>query len=361
MPTVLGILRIDPPKEVQGHSLMPILQGKDGVASPLYAESFLPRLHFDWSELQAIQAQNYKFIAAPKPELYDIQSDPRETRNLYAEKGPLSDELHARLKKTIASFTPGEQAANTGTLDPALAERLQALGYAAFSGSTATKKSGKSLSDPKDRIQFYETFSEAMSEGQHGQLAEAIAKLNGLLEIEPDSIPVNYLLGLSYYKSQQFSEAERAFDKAVKLSPDYALANYYLGLAQARSGKLDAALVSFNRTLQLDPSNYSAAFNAGSAYMMQGKVGEAMNAFQRSIAISPKYAEGHRAIGEVLLYEGKVDPAIVELRRAVTLAPGDPRAHMSLAKALEAKGLHEEAQQVMRQARNAQAQRARQP
>jgi len=363
MPTVLAALKIAAPSEVQGRSLLPVIEGKkDAEASPLYAESFLPRLHFNWSELRGVQVRNYRFIHAPKPELYDLASDPGETTNLYAQKKPLSQELEAELNKTIAAFTPsGEQTANRGTLDPALAERLQSLGYAAFSGGTASGEANHNLPDPKDRIQFYETFSTAMNEGQRGKYAESIAKLRALLKIEPDSIPVNYLLGLNHYKSQQFKDAVQAFQTTVKLSPEYALANYYLGLAQARSGNVDAALASFNRTLQLDPTNFSAAFNAGSAYAMQGNMEQAIAAFRRSIEINPSYAEGHRALGEVLMYRGQLEQAIAELRQAVGLAPGDPRVHVSLAKALKAKGLDREAQEHLRQAQAAQAERARQP
>ncbi len=49
----------------------------------LYAETFLPRLHFNWSELRGVETKNYHFIDAPKPELYDLTKDPGETQNLY--------------------------------------------------------------------------------------------------------------------------------------------------------------------------------------------------------------------------------------------------------------------------------------
>src|SRR5436190_22310386 len=54
MPTVLNILKIDVPSQVQGTDLMPIVSGKAPDARRLYAESFLARLHFNWSELRGI-------------------------------------------------------------------------------------------------------------------------------------------------------------------------------------------------------------------------------------------------------------------------------------------------------------------
>src|SRR6266571_8313472 len=87
MPTVLEIVKLDLPSGVQGRSLVPLLAAKGKMESAsLYAETFLPRLHFNWSELRGVETENYHFIDAPKPELYDLAKDPGETQNLYADK-----------------------------------------------------------------------------------------------------------------------------------------------------------------------------------------------------------------------------------------------------------------------------------
>ena len=79
MPTVLGLLNIPIPPKVQGKNLaMMLLRGDEMEPSPLYSETYLPRIHFNWSELRGLSAKNYHFIDAPKPELYDISSDPGE-------------------------------------------------------------------------------------------------------------------------------------------------------------------------------------------------------------------------------------------------------------------------------------------
>ena len=51
-------------------------------AAALYAETLAPRLDFGWSELRAWRDGRYKYIRAPRPELYDLEADPGETRNL---------------------------------------------------------------------------------------------------------------------------------------------------------------------------------------------------------------------------------------------------------------------------------------
>src|SRR5262249_16039227 len=152
MPTVLNILHIDVPPAVQGRNLVPLLPsaGKPPLTG-LYAETFLPRLHFNWSELRSVENANYHFIDAPKPELYDLTKDPGETQNLYSQKKAVSEELRAQLVGLIQKYGPSHELAQKTGLDPALMERLKSLGYAGFSGGgNDITVTDRNLPDPKD-------------------------------------------------------------------------------------------------------------------------------------------------------------------------------------------------------------------
>ncbi len=351
MPTILQALRLQVPPEVQGTSMLPLVEAKQAESSrQLYAETFLPRLHFNWSELRGLEVGKYHFIEAPKPELYDISKDPGELNNLYSEKKAVSEELRAKLASTIRGYSAGKELAEKTGLDPALMERLKSLGYAGFSGGGSLTISNSQLPDPKDRIQVYELVSEGMSDGQHGRYEESVEKLTTALKTEPDSVPVHYLLGIDYYRLKNYEGAAEQFQKVLKLSPDYALAVFQLGLSYARAGRADDAIATLKRTLELDSTNFSAAYDLGMVYMQKQMTAEALEAFQRSVTISPEYIPGHVALGQLLLAEGQTDTAITELRRAVTLAPDQSQIHVLLAKALEAKGLRDEAKQELRKA-----------
>src|SRR5437870_4063101 len=205
MPTVLDALNIQIPAQVQGQSLLPLMSPKkEDNARSLYAETFLPRLHFNWSELRGVETETYHFIDAPKPELYDLRKDPGETHNLFAEKKAVTEEMRVRLAKLIQQYTAGQELAEKTGLDPALMERLKSLGYAGFSGGSNSGANIHALPDPKDRIQTYELFSDAMADSQHGQYAQSIEKLNIALKTDPDSVPAHYLQGLNYYRTHEF-------------------------------------------------------------------------------------------------------------------------------------------------------------
>jgi arylsulfatase A-like enzyme/Flp pilus assembly protein TadD len=348
MPTVLQALKLEVPVQVQGRSLLPLLEAKDSSRRNVYAETFLPRLHFNWSELRSVETEKYQFIEAPKPELYDVVVDPGETRNLYPDKKAVGEELHARLSALIRQYSADQEVAEKTGLDPALMERLKSLGYAGFSGGNNSGVTDKSLPDPKDRIQVYEVISDAIAESQHGQYQSSVEKLTAALKTEPASVPVHYLLGLNYYRLREYPKAVEEFRHVLQLSPDYELATFQLGLAYARTGDFDQTIKALKRTLELDATNFSAAYNLGAAYLKKQMVPEATAAFRQSTAIAPEYAAAHRALGEVLLYQGQVEESLTELRRAADLDPRDRGTHAALAKALAAKGLNAEADEEMR-------------
>src|SRR5438105_1257342 len=357
MPTVLQILKVEVPSQVQGRNLLPLLRAtQQSEPRNLYAETFLPRLHFNWSELRGVESEKYHFIDAPKPELYDLTKDPGETQNLYAERKAVAEEMRSRLATLIKQYSSGQELAEKTGLDPALMERLKSLGYAGFSGGGSPTITDRSLPDPKDRIQVYELISEAIAESQHGDYASSIEKLNIALKSDPESVSVHYLLGMNYYRTGEFPKSVEQLQRVLQLSPDYSLAAFQLGLAYARTGNFDQAIETLKRTLELDATNFSAAYNLGVAYVQKHLTTEAEAAFRRSITIAPEYALAHRGLGEVLLYQRQFDEALTELRRATQLAPEDARSHVALAKALSAKGLNDEAQAEMRKAQQAQPQ-----
>ena len=353
MPTVLDALNIQIPAQVQGQSLLPLMSPKKDTARSLYAETFLPRLHFNWSELRGVETETYHFIDAPKPELYDLRKDSGETHNLFAEKKAVAEEMRVRLAKLIQQYTAGQELAEKTGLDPVLMERLKSLGYAGFSGGSNSGANIHALPDPKDRIQTYELFSDAMADSQHGQYASSIEKLNTVLTTDPDSVPGHYLQGLNYYRTREFPKSVAELERVLQLSPDYALAAFQLGLAYDRVSNWDRAIQTLRRALELDSTNFSAAYDLGLSYLQKNMANEAAAAFRQSVTINDDYAPGHRALGELLLSQGQLDEALAELHKAAELSPEDASTHSALARALAAKGLTSEAEDEMRKAEQA--------
>jgi arylsulfatase A-like enzyme/Tfp pilus assembly protein PilF len=353
MPTILQALQLPIPPATQGRGLMSSILGRSvGASSNLYAETYLPLLHFHWSQLRALQSRGWKFIEAPKPELYEVRNDPGERKDLLAGRGARAHEMRERLFGLMRRYTPAAGPEPEKVLtDPALCDRLRALGYVAVSAGTFAQASGKPLPDPKDRIQTYELLSEAMADGQHGQYRESLLKLREAQQTEPDSPTINYMMGLNYQSLRDFPRAIEHFRAALKVNPDFSLAIYYLGVTQVETGDLDGAAGSLERALELDPTNFSAVFELGIVYLKKNRYDEAFREFQRTVALNPDFAPAHAAVGEGYLRQGKPNEAAKELERAVELDPRSRRAHYSLGLAYQALGRNADAQRELERAK----------
>jgi arylsulfatase A-like enzyme/Tfp pilus assembly protein PilF len=353
LPTLLQALKLPVPPAVQGRSLMSSILGRSsGASSSLYAESYLPLLHFHWSQLRGLQSRGWKFIEAPKPELYDVRRDPEEENNLFKGQGARAHEMRERLYALMRRYTPAAGPEPEKALtDPALYDRLRSLGYVAVSAGTYTQASGKPLPDPKDRILTYGTVSEAMSDGQRGRYQESLQKLREAQQTEPDSPTINYMMGINYQSLRDFPKAIEHFQAALKANPDFSLALYNLGETQVEAGDLDSAAVSLARAAELDPTNFSATFELGIIHLKRNRYEEAFREFQRTAAINPDYAPAHAAVGEGYLRQGKPSEAAKELEHAVQLDPRSRRTRYSLGLAYQALGRKAEAEREFERAK----------
>ena len=153
MPTVLDLLGIRVPSSVAGTTLAARMTGATREAEiDTYSETMYPRYHFGWSELRAVRAGAFKLIAAPRPELYDLDTDPGEEHNLYALRPAVAAALARRLRARESG--DAGRAPHNQAIDPDAAARLAALGYVAGSADVSEPRAW--LADPKDKIDLYQ-------------------------------------------------------------------------------------------------------------------------------------------------------------------------------------------------------------
>src|SRR6266568_1462836 len=96
LPTVLDLLHVKLPDELDGKSLKPYITGAENSDRTAIGQTDYP-LRFGWSPLRSVRADGFKFIKAPKPEFYDLKADPNENKNLYDPQNPTLDKLRDTL------------------------------------------------------------------------------------------------------------------------------------------------------------------------------------------------------------------------------------------------------------------------
>ncbi|HXV64806.1 MAG TPA: sulfatase-like hydrolase/transferase, partial [Vicinamibacteria bacterium] len=244
-PTILDLLGLPPLRKAGGQSLVARIEGKPLSEPVAYAETFVPRFHYGWSELRAVRRGRHKLVLAPRPELFDLEEDPEETRNLVEEEVALArsleDELRELLNRESGPIEPSP-------VDTETRRKLEALGYT----SAAAPEGG--LADPKDRIDLYlalnDTTLESLEPGDDG-FEDALALLERVLGNEP-TVPRAYVLyGDLLLRTGRTSDAERNFEKLTEIEPDRFDGHYGLGVARARQGKFPEAKSAFERAIEL--------------------------------------------------------------------------------------------------------------
>jgi arylsulfatase A-like enzyme len=259
-----------------GTSLVPgATQGSESPADSLYAETLAPRLDFGWSELRSLQQGRYKYIRAPRPELYDLGADPAESRNLADASPQLAAQLSAALDAALRRF--GEAESRRGP-DPEAAERLRALGY------VQGPEGRGSDADPKDRL----------------EVARLIARAVG-----PFATP---------------RELTLAYEPIARLDPANPLVNFRLADALLREGRTRESVGFFRRVVASEPRSPDPYVGLATALAQLGRVAEAKQALEQALAVDAASGQAHYNLGEIARLRG--DGA--EARRHYEAARADP-------------------------------------
>ena len=148
-------------KDVDGVDLAPALAGGTLANRELYAESFAPLFEFGWSPLRAIRSGAWKYIAAPKPELYDVERDPREDQNVVSTQQATVATLAPRADRYSPARMP-----DTRMVDASGLERLRALGYSMPGGP---RDPSATRVDPKDRREVAAQMAQVIAGELSGQ------------------------------------------------------------------------------------------------------------------------------------------------------------------------------------------------
>jgi arylsulfatase A-like enzyme/tetratricopeptide (TPR) repeat protein len=374
VPTLLDAVRLSAPPALPGHSLLPgAPQVRDADVSS-YFEAMSAMLNRGWAPLQGVVAGHEKYIDLPKPELYDLETDPREQSNLADRPTDRRRVLEARLQDFHAA-PPGERFTET----PEVAAKLQSLGYT--SGSAPRKAKYTEEDDPKNLMELDQWIQQGIEAWQHGRRSEALQTYERIIQRRP-SMAIGYRNlaflqwqngdargaiqtlerafhadaiepGMTTQLGSYLAEAGRPTDAIALLEPlasqkpaDPDALNA-LGIAYARAGQGDRSSAAFHRALDENPSNVQALENIGTLEMQRGNLPGAKQALEQAVTLDPRSARAHNGLGVVAMRAGATDEAFAQWKRAVELAPNDFDALFNLGMELDAAGRHDEARSFL--------------
>jgi len=278
-------------------SLVRLAAGEPAPARRLLAETFYPRIRFGWSELRSIVDGTWHYVDAPRPELYDLSTDPGERKNLVSEKAGPVRAMIAELERRKSAFV--EPAA----VDEEQAKKLASLGYL----SMTTAPSG-ALPDPKDEIGTLGLLKQGLGLAAAGRVPESVETLKRLLE-----------------KNPRIVDAWEAYAQGL-----------------ARLGRVDEAIAAIRKTVELSPpdrTNY--LISVANLCLQVGRPEEALR--HADLAIARGDTGGHEVKARAYLGARDLAKAESEARRSIETGPARKRSWLVLADVEASRGNFEKA------------------
>jgi arylsulfatase A-like enzyme/Flp pilus assembly protein TadD len=281
-------------------SLVGLAAGEPAPERRILAETFFPRIRFGWSELHSLVDGKWQYIDAPRPEFYDLGTDPKEAKNLASEKpGPLRA-MKVEMEKRKSAFVAPE------AVDEEHAKKLASLGYL-----TMTSAATGALPDPKDEIETLQLLKQGLSLAKAGRVPESTEVLKRLLDRNPRIV-----------------DAWEAYAQGL-----------------ARLGRTDDAITAIRKTVELSPpdrTNY--LISVANLCLQVSRFDEAIR--HADLAIARGDTGGHEVKARAYLATGDFAKAESEARRSIETGDVRKRSWLVLASVEASRGNFQGALQI---------------
>ncbi len=379
-PTLLELADLPPLPDTTGKSLVPLALGAEPESERVaYVEALEPQISMGWSPVLGIRAEGYKYLRAPRPELYDLAADPNELRNVAAEQPERVEAFDRKIDEVLARARGNQGGAELTAEDRA---RLESLGYLmpGSEGVDLTELGVVGGPDPKDHMQEASAMQRAAAHLSDGRGDQALALLapieqpgrhillmranagvlsarydivvdagRRLVEIDPLMSVHHYVLGLGLIGQGELEEAEAAFRETAAQDPESPSGLIGLGRVAHRRGDREQARAFFEQATALEDPPGGARFQLA---LLAFESGDTEAADAHLAALSPSFlgqAETQARIAHAETQAGRQDAAIARLRRLTRREPTSQTAWSSLALSLQHAGQLEEAVDAWRQ------------
>ena len=372
MPAILEELHIALPPGMANRALF----AGNASSREVYSETFYPRFHFGWSDLHSLTDGTKHYIEAPRPELYDLQTDPGETTNLAG----TDRRTFFAMKEAIRPML--KEAAAAATVPPEEAAKLAALGYI---GSVGNAAPGELLPDPKDKRQTFRDLRSAFSSFRAGDNEKALAAFQTILRENPRMTDVWDVTAKTYWRLGREDDAIAAARQGLKTNPGSPVLALTVANFALDAGRIDEARQHAELALRSDPPRAheilarvflargdlvnaekearqaTGGGDRAAANVTLARILKQANRYEESLAAAneaeriitaehkPPFAGLSFLRGDLLARLGRNEEAERALKQEIALSPGDARAYQSLIVLLVSEGRGEDATRLVYQ------------
>ena len=352
-PTLLAILGLGPLRDVDGRDLTgawasdPVPEAS--APREIYAETLATRIDHGWAPLYSSRSPDWRYVRAPRPELYahDVGAD-ASVNLLEAEPGQASDALVqvvAEHDRAIRNVLATEIAGERHELDEETRGALVALGYAVPARTVA-----ESGLDPKDGMVTLALYTEAVRSFAQLRYDTAQRLFEEVLAASPASADAHSMLSRTLIHRGELDRALFHARTATALVPGSARYLALLGMLELQLGNPNAAEASFERAAVHD-SNV-AELQVGLMWLAAraGRLAKAERHEARAGELGAGRWEIQQWIGTLWISLDRLAEAHAAFQRAAELAPEQQQPQADLALLWVRMGEDERAREALQRA-----------
>ncbi len=326
-PTLLDFAGIQNNLNGQGISLKRALEQSKDPEIISSSESLYPKLNLGWSELRGIEKGRFHYIDAPKPELYDVISDPGETRNQIQQHVETARKFQNELNHLYQGASPAEKESQP-EMDPETKEKLASLGY--ISGSQISPAKSGAI-DPKDKMKVWNDIQAGIFEFGRENYESAAKIFETVLKTDKNTRIVYDNLCSSYMRLENWDKAKSCIRSALQRGIDFAGLRVNLGLILHREKQYGLAQKEFMQALSADESNVSALYYLGNTLRAMSQPEQALVQYQKALESSPHNVFALNGLGMTYATLKRDSDALKAFQQAVKSDPRNPATYFNLA------------------------------
>jgi arylsulfatase A-like enzyme/Tfp pilus assembly protein PilF len=309
--TLLG--RLAPGKPAPGSDGRDLLApaGPSRSPKPLLLEAWLPFNQFRWCPLLGVTDGQYLWVRGRRDSLFDVKTDPRESRDLSA----APPEAALRLMQLLPALPASSP--QTGPVD----EAIRGLGYAPVPGGSLK---GSDLPDPRDRTDILKLMATARLDRSLDNLDRAARLYGQAASQDPRNPSALFEWGETLRRSGKLKEALAALDRAIAAAPAMAEAWTAKGHALVTLEKPEEAARCYETALALAPDAIEALNPLAAWFLDQNQPDKAFPLLDRAEAGGFANADTFLMQGRIHLIQNRREEAIADFETALQLSQ-DPR------------------------------------
>lgn len=347
VPTVLGALGLPGGSETQGLDLVRALAGRQKPPQrPQYIESLLSEVGFGMAPLVGIRADGFKWIRAPKPELYDLRADPGELTNLYASDPRRAAVLDQQLERVLAESKRKSVEAAASPMSKETMENLISLGY------LAPRRDRESMGgiDPKDGIAIYNLLEDARHFAQRRRWEKSEGLLRQILQAVPGHLSARNVLALTLVRQGRLEDARQEYRRSLETDPKQSRVLAVLGAIELQAGRQAEAEKLLLAAIEITPGFVEAIGNLGLLETLRGNDAAAREWYAKAAAADPSFPRTHRLAADLFYERGEWARALAEYENTLTSVKDDFQALVQAGNCARRLGQTERARDYYRKA-----------